>query len=160
MWFIRGYWNSSPVLYSRTLLLIHSICNSLHFTSPNSLSLRLDHKSVLCVCEFASFCRCVHLYQILESTCEWYHIIPHLINHQVLPILHSRNLLPPALLHLLCLPWAVATPSPWPPCFYFLGLQPILHMQVRVALYTQSCPNLIWQLSCLKVLVGFSLSVG
>ena len=29
-WFIPGYWVELPVLYSRTLLILHSISNSLH----------------------------------------------------------------------------------------------------------------------------------
>ena len=42
-----------PVLYSRTSLLIHSKCNSLHLLTPNSQSIPLthNHKSVLYVCE-------------------------------------------------------------------------------------------------------------
>ena len=34
-WFITGYWWWFPVLYSRTLLFIHSLCNSLHLLMPN-----------------------------------------------------------------------------------------------------------------------------
>ena len=33
--FISGHWVQFPVLYSRTLLFIHSIYNSLHLLSPN-----------------------------------------------------------------------------------------------------------------------------
>ena len=38
LWFITGYWIYFPVLYSRALLLIHSICNSLHPLTLNSQS--------------------------------------------------------------------------------------------------------------------------
>ena len=33
---IIGYWILFPVLYSRTLLFIHPICNRLHLLIPNS----------------------------------------------------------------------------------------------------------------------------
>jgi len=36
MWFITGYWIQFPVLYSRTLLFIHSGYISLHLLIPNS----------------------------------------------------------------------------------------------------------------------------
>ena len=39
LWFISGYWILFPVLYSRTLMFIHSICNSLHLLTPNSPSI-------------------------------------------------------------------------------------------------------------------------
>ena len=39
LWFVMAYWVWFPVLYSRTLLLIHSICNSLHLLIPNSKSI-------------------------------------------------------------------------------------------------------------------------
>ena len=35
LWFITGYWIEFPVLYSRTSLFIHPICNSLHLLIPN-----------------------------------------------------------------------------------------------------------------------------
>ena len=34
--FVTGYWILFPVLYSKTLLFIHSIYNSLHLLTPNS----------------------------------------------------------------------------------------------------------------------------
>ena len=50
-----------PVLYSRTLLFIHSICNSLHLLVPNSQSIPPplpfplgNHRTVLHVCESVS----------------------------------------------------------------------------------------------------------
>ena len=36
LWFITGYWIQFPALYSRILLFIHSIYNSLHLLIPNS----------------------------------------------------------------------------------------------------------------------------
>ena len=61
LWFITGYWIYFPVLYSRILLFVHSICNSLHLLTPNFQSIpptsRLpcgNHKSVLYVCESIS----------------------------------------------------------------------------------------------------------
>ena len=39
LWFITGYWIQFPVLYSRTLLFIHLIHNSLHLLIPNSQSI-------------------------------------------------------------------------------------------------------------------------
>ena len=38
LWFITGYWIQFPVLYSRILLFIHSIYNSLHLLIPDSQS--------------------------------------------------------------------------------------------------------------------------
>ena len=40
-WSIPGDWILFPVLYNRTLLLIHSKCNSLHLLTPNSQSIPL-----------------------------------------------------------------------------------------------------------------------
>ena len=59
LWFISGDWIQFPVLYSRTLLFIHSECNSLHLPNVNSLSIPLppplgNHKSDLYVCESVS----------------------------------------------------------------------------------------------------------
>ena len=39
LWFVTGYGIQFPVLYSRTLLFIHSIYNSLHLLTPNSQSI-------------------------------------------------------------------------------------------------------------------------
>ena len=39
LWFIVGYWISFPVLYSRTLLFICSMYNSLHLLTPTSHSI-------------------------------------------------------------------------------------------------------------------------
>ena len=62
LWFITGYWLYFPVLYSRTLLFIHSMYNSLCLLTPNSHSIPPppptpppavgNHKSVLFVCLF------------------------------------------------------------------------------------------------------------
>ena len=38
LWFITGYWIELPVLYSRILLFIHPIYNSLQLLTPNSQS--------------------------------------------------------------------------------------------------------------------------
>ena len=38
LWFVTGYWIQFSVLYSRTLLFIHSIYNSLPLLIPNSHS--------------------------------------------------------------------------------------------------------------------------
>ena len=53
LWFIVGYWIRFPVLYSRTLLFIHSRYNSLHLLIQNSQSISPpcplhpgNHKSV------------------------------------------------------------------------------------------------------------------
>ena len=58
---ITGCWIYFPVLYIRTLLLIHSKCNSLHLPNPNSQSISLlpslplgNHKSDFYVCESVS----------------------------------------------------------------------------------------------------------
>ena len=54
LWLTLGYRIQFPVLYSRTLLFIHSIYNSLHLLTPNSQSIPpstllalFNHKSVL-----------------------------------------------------------------------------------------------------------------
>ena len=60
LWFITRYRIQLPMLYSRTLLSIHPMDNSLHllitssqsFSHPNPLPLG-NHKSVLYVCESA-----------------------------------------------------------------------------------------------------------
>ena len=59
LWFITGYWIQFPVLYSRTLLFIHSVYNSLHLLMSNSQSIPPpphlplgNHKSVLYVNQF------------------------------------------------------------------------------------------------------------
>ena len=39
LWFIAGYWIQFPVLFSRTLVFIHSLYNSLHRLIPNSQSI-------------------------------------------------------------------------------------------------------------------------
>ena len=56
LWFITVYWIQFPVLYNRTLLLIHPICNSLHVLIPNSYSFPLPwpHESALYICESVS----------------------------------------------------------------------------------------------------------
>ena len=57
LWFITGYWESFPVLYSRTLLFAHPLYNSLHMLIPISYSFPLPtlppwHPQVLfSVCE-------------------------------------------------------------------------------------------------------------
>ena len=61
-------WKQFPVLYSRTSLLIHSRCNSLHLPTPNSLSIPLLPPSPLATTSLFLFCRQVHLCHILDST--------------------------------------------------------------------------------------------
>ena len=58
LWIITGYWIQLPVVYSRTLLFLCSICNRLHLLTPNFQSspppsaYRLsNHTSGLYVCE-------------------------------------------------------------------------------------------------------------
>ena len=41
LWFVIGYWIYFPVLYNRTLLFIHSICNILYLLTPTSCSVSL-----------------------------------------------------------------------------------------------------------------------
>ena len=60
-WFIPGCWIQFPVLYSRTLLFTHRICNSVYLLIPNSQSIPPsplfplgNHQSVLYVCESVS----------------------------------------------------------------------------------------------------------
>ena len=47
LWFITRYWIQFPVLYSRTLLFIHSIYTSLHLLIPKSQSKPLPPTSSL-----------------------------------------------------------------------------------------------------------------
>ena len=60
--FITGYWIEFPVLYSRTLLLIHSIYNSLHLLIPKSQysplqpSFPLSTTSLFVLCLWVCFC--------------------------------------------------------------------------------------------------------
>ena len=82
LWFIPGDQIQFPVLHSRTLLLIHSKCHSLHplIPTPNSQSIPFlplgNHKSDLYVCEDVSiFFKKVHLYHILDSTYKWYRMV-------------------------------------------------------------------------------------
>ena len=39
LWFIIGYWIYIPLLFSRAVLFIHSVCNGLHLLTPTSLSI-------------------------------------------------------------------------------------------------------------------------
>ena len=61
LWFITGYWIEFPVLYSRTLLFIHSISTSLHLLIPTSTP-SLPHPpppwqpSVCSLCPWFCFC--------------------------------------------------------------------------------------------------------
>ena len=62
------------MLYGRTFLFIHSICNILHLLIPNSHScFPLTHASLFS--KFVSlllFCRYTHLHYILDPTYKWY----------------------------------------------------------------------------------------
>ena len=59
--FITRYWIWFPVLFGRTLLSLHSMCNSLHLLTPDSQSVPpyspSSHRSLLYLCEsvFVSF---------------------------------------------------------------------------------------------------------
>ena len=56
LWFITGYWIAFPVLYSRTLLLIHSIYSSLCLLIPGSRSIPPPLLLRLGVCSVAPLC--------------------------------------------------------------------------------------------------------
>ena len=47
LWFITRHWIQFPVIYNRTLLLIHSKCSGLHLPAPNSQSIPLPPHSPL-----------------------------------------------------------------------------------------------------------------
>ena len=72
-WSILGDIIQFPMLYSRTLLFIHSKCNSLHLLTPNSQPIPLPHLSLLATTSLFSmsvnlflFCRQVYLCHILD----------------------------------------------------------------------------------------------
>ena len=50
LWLIPGYWIKFPVLCSRTLLFIHSVCidNGLHLLNPSSLIFKLLFVIIKC----------------------------------------------------------------------------------------------------------------
>ena len=47
LWFITEYWLEFPGLYSRTLLFVHPVCNSLHLLTLNSHSISAPPHSPL-----------------------------------------------------------------------------------------------------------------
>ena len=79
-WFITGYWIYFPVLYGRTLLLIHPKCSSLHLLTPNSQSFLL-HPHPLATTSLSpwpwfSFCFLGRFVcHILDSTWKWYPMV-------------------------------------------------------------------------------------
>ena len=82
LWFITGYWIQFPVLYSRALLFIHALHNSLHLLTPNSQSIPLPPPSSLATTSLFSmsvslflFRGYVHLCRILDSTYKWYNMV-------------------------------------------------------------------------------------
>ena len=57
-WLITQYWIESPVLYSRTLLFIHPVWNSLHLLIPTSQSMphpALATIGLVCFCFIDNF---------------------------------------------------------------------------------------------------------
>ena len=71
-----------PVLYSRTLLFIPPIYNSLHLLMPHSQPFPLPPPSSLATTSLFSmsvslllFHRQVHLCHTLDSTCKWQHMV-------------------------------------------------------------------------------------
>ena len=77
-WSILGDQKQVPMLYSRTLLFIHSKCNSFCLLTPSSHTIQQSHSLplllvnhkvffLLCLSLFL-FCRQVHLCLILDST--------------------------------------------------------------------------------------------
>ena len=84
LWFITGYRIWSPVLYSRTLLLFHSMYSRLHMPTPNSQSIpplqplpAWQPQSVLYVCKSISVSRCVHIlfvYLLVYLFIYWLHL--------------------------------------------------------------------------------------
>ena len=79
--FITVCWIEFPVLYSRTLLFIDHIYNTLPLLPLNSQSIPPpptltlgSHQSVLSVSLFL-FHRYVDLCHVLDSTCKWYHMV-------------------------------------------------------------------------------------
>ena len=75
-------WIQFPVLYSRTSLLIHSKCNTLHLQTPNSQSLPSSPLSPLAATSLFSVsmnlflcCRRVPLCHIFDSTYKRYHMV-------------------------------------------------------------------------------------
>ena len=82
LWFFSGYWMLHSMLYSRTLLYIHSIYNSFHLLTPNpnpSPPFFSPHPSnckfALYVFESVMFYRFMNLCYILDSTYKWNHMV-------------------------------------------------------------------------------------
>ena len=82
LWFISGYWTEFPVLYSRILLLIQSVCNSLHLLTPTSHFIPPPSPTPLAATNLFSmsvslylFHIRVHLCYILDSTYKQYHML-------------------------------------------------------------------------------------
>ena len=98
-WFITGYQMQFPGLYSRTLLPIHSKCDSLHLLTPNSqpilppLHAPLTTTSLFSVSTFLP-CREGHLCHISGPTYKWYMVFSiDLDGWKLLPVqLKKRNL--------------------------------------------------------------------
>ena len=56
LWFITGFWIRFPALYSRTLLFIHPVYNSLHLLIPDSQYFPLLHSPPLWQPQVSSLC--------------------------------------------------------------------------------------------------------
>ena len=91
------------MLYSTTLLFIHSICNGSHLLTPNSLPIQLPPLSALAATGLFSvsvslflLCRYVHFCHILDSACKWCHIVFVLL---LRTLLGEMILVVPMLLH-------------------------------------------------------------
>ena len=79
VWFIPGYWIYFPVLYNKTLLFIHPICNNLHLltrllVNPFPTLSSLWQLQVYSLCPWL-FHRYVYLCHNLDSTNKWYHML-------------------------------------------------------------------------------------
>ena len=78
LWFTTQYWIQFPVLYSKTLLFIHSIYNSFQLLTPKSHFILppsffpLATINLFCISEsLFLFCSLFHLCPILDSTYKW-----------------------------------------------------------------------------------------
>ena len=76
LWFIPGYWiKFTPVLYGRTLLFIHPICESLHLLIPSFQSSPPSWQPQVCslclwVCFLAAAAPAAKLLQSCPTLCD------------------------------------------------------------------------------------------
>ena len=83
-WSIPRNWIQFLVLYSKTSLLIHSKCRSLHLLTPNSIPSHthlplVNQKSVLYVCQSVSCSNLNHLFSTPATQLD-IHYIPGLVS--------------------------------------------------------------------------------